>query len=436
MAKAKPPFLARLTKHFRADPKDLPVLEQHFAIYDRANVHLAIGDLLAEDEKSASLTGVIIPHHYDGVTIAKLARPTSSKFYDFGPVEYVDEPLPGGQRLSCVKRGLYLFRMDKAPIALLISESEYRPNKGLIAEIMASSQEIAEKFSVRLTRLVRHGKAFRGHVLSLERDCYGNSIIKFHQLPAVSREHVILPAELLNRIERHTVAFSEHAARLTSAGRHLKRGILLHGPPGTGKTFSAMYLASRMPGRTTFLITGGGMGSIETACEMAKLLAPATVILEDVDLIGTQREHQVVGANALLFELLNQMDGLSDDTDILFILTTNRPDVLEPALASRPGRIDQAIEVPTPDEDCRRRLVQLYAKGLTLKVNSLDELVRKMDGVSAAFIRELLRKGAVIAAIDSPGEIVVRDEHLREAMEELVIAGGALTQSLLGGKKK
>jgi ATP-dependent 26S proteasome regulatory subunit len=299
---------------------------------------------------------------------------------------------------------------------------------------MAPDKELAESFAHRLTRLVRHGKAFRGHVLSLGRDCYGAINVSFHSLPKVDREQIILPEALLNRIERHTIAFSRHAGRLAAAGRHLKRGILLHGPPGTGKTYSAMYLAHRMPGRTVFLLTGAGMGSIETACSMARILEPATIILEDVDLIGTQRDHQMVDANALLFELLNQMDGLADDADILFILTTNRPDVLEPALAARPGRIDQAIEIPPPDEDCRRRLFALYSVGMTLHVERLDAFIHKMDGVSAAFIRELLRKAAVFAAMESTDVLVVKDEHIDEALAELLVAGGPLTQSLLGAQ--
>lgn len=177
------------------------------------------------------------------------------------------------------------------------------------------------------------------------------------------------------------------------------------------------------------------MGSIETACNMARILEPATIILEDVDLIGTRRDHQMVDANALLFELLNQMDGLADDADVLFVLTTNRPDVLEAALAARPGRIDQAISVPPPDEDCRRRLFALYSEGLTLKVERLDEFIHKMDGVSAAFIRELLRKAAVFAAIETEGELVVNDRHIDEALGELLVAGGTLTQSLLGAQR-
>src|SRR5947199_7345451 len=109
-------------------------------------------------------------------------------------------------------------------------------------------------------------------------------------------------------------------------------------------------------------------------------LAAATGIIEDVDLIVEERTHQEVGCNALLFELLNQMDGLADDTDILFLLTTNRPDIVEPALAARPGRIDQAIEVPPPDADCRRRLFALYSRGLQVEVPDWDRLIERTAG--------------------------------------------------------
>jgi ATP-dependent 26S proteasome regulatory subunit len=196
-----------------------------------------------------------------------------------------------------------------------------------------------------------------------------------------------------------------------------------------------MYLASRMENRTVIILTGGGLGSIEVACHLARLLEPATVILEDVDLIGTEREYQSVGANALLFELLNQMDGLNEDCDVLFVLTTNRPDVLEPALSARPGRIDQALEITLPDADCRKRLLELYGEGLKLRVENLGGLVSRLEGASAAFIRELLRKAALLAAEESPApEIAVEERHLEEALSELVVAGGKLTQSLLGAQ--
>jgi ATP-dependent 26S proteasome regulatory subunit len=298
---------------------------------------------------------------------------------------------------------------------------------------MAGERAQAEGFLRQLQRLVSHGKAYRGHVLSLKQDCWRSTVIEHHVVPPVRRDEVILPESLLQRIERHTLSFSKHAGRLREAGRHLKRGILLYGPPGTGKTLTAMYLAAQMPGRTVLLLTGEGIGSIEAACRLARLLEPATVILEDVDLIGTVRDNQTVGANALLFELLNQMDGLAEDVDVLFVLTTNRPDVLEPALAARPGRIDQAIEVPPPDAGCRRRLFELYSRGLHVEVADWERFIGRTEGVSGAFIRELLRKAAVYAAEeDGAAALTVRDRHLEEGLTELLIAGGPLTKSLLG----
>ena len=80
------------------------------------------------------------------------------------------------------------------------------------------------------------------------------------------------------------------------------------------------------------------------------------------------------------------MDGLEEDADILFVLTTNRADMLEPALAARPGRVDLALEVPLPDAECRRRLLALYGKGVQLQLNDPESIVRKTAGASASFI--------------------------------------------------
>jgi cell division protease FtsH len=159
-----------------------------------------------------------------------------------------------------------------------------------------------------------------------------------------------------------------------------------------------MYVVGCMPGRTTIVLTGAALGLVEQSVALARMLEPSLVVLEDVDLVAEERTEQAVGTNAVLFELLNQMDGLTADADVIFLLTTNRPDLLEPALASRPGRIDQAIEIPLPDAACRRRLFELYAEGLALDVSELDRFVERTDGVSGAFIRELLRKAALFAA--------------------------------------
>src|SRR5208283_4233238 len=146
------------------------------------------------------------------------------------------------------------------------------------------------------------------------------------------------------------------------------------------KTLTAMYLASQMKERTVIMVTGRGMALIAHACSMARGLQPAMIVIEDVDLIAEERTAQGNCNTSVLFELLNQMDGLSDDADILFLLTTNRPDILEPALAARPGRVDQAFEVPLPDAECRKRLFDLYSQGLTVKIDDMQPFIKRTEG--------------------------------------------------------
>jgi ATP-dependent 26S proteasome regulatory subunit len=93
--------------------------------------------------------------------------------------------------------------------------------------------------------------------------------------------------------------------------------------------------------------------------------------------------------------------------------------------------VDLAIEVPLPDLDCRRRLIELYARGLRFKGVDLDALARKTDGVSGAFIRELLRKSALYA-VDAASD-ALEERHVDTALHELTILGGDLTRSILGG---
>lgn len=283
-------LLRRLKAHFRGDPAKLPVVEQLFEAYERPNLFLAIEDMLRPAERAASLIGVVGLHDdYHVPSLAKLTRPAAASYFDEGPVEYLDAALPGDQNLACVKQGLYLFRDEKQPLALLVTPKPHTYPAKLGAAVMAPEREHAERFLRDLVRQTQHGKAFRGHILSLDQDCHGGVTLSFHRLPAIARAQVILPEPLLRRLERHTLVFNQHVERLKAAGRHLKRGLLLHGPPGTGKTLSAMYLVSQMPRRTVLLITGGSLNALETACRLARMLQPTTVVLEDVDLIGTER---------------------------------------------------------------------------------------------------------------------------------------------------
>jgi ATP-dependent 26S proteasome regulatory subunit len=427
----EPVFVARFRSHFGADPTRLPLVMETFQNTEHANLQLAIEERLSREDTTSEATGVGNAQPWGPLTIPILL--SAAGHYgpppEEGPVQYRNVALQD-RVLPCLEQGV-LFVRTPAPIVVLVrGPTEMGWRNQITVEVMAAERTQAEAFLSELRAGMHRRNVYRGRILSLSLDDQHQLCVNFHKLPQIAREQIVLPAGLLERIERQAVDFARHAEQLRAAGRHLRRGLLLHGKPGSGKTLTATYLAGRMPGRTVLLITGRGAGLVEQVCEMARMLEPATVILEDVDLIAEDRARQHPACMPILFELLNQMDGLAEDSDVLFALTTNRPEVLEPALAARPGRIDLAIEVPLPDADGRRRLFSLYAQGLRVAV-PFDPWVRRTEGVSGAFIRELLRKAALYAA-DDRGELEIREKHLDEALHELIVSGGALTRSLLG----
>jgi ATP-dependent 26S proteasome regulatory subunit len=208
--------------------------------------------------------------------------------------------------------------------------------------------------------------------------------------------------------------------------------VLLYGPPGTGKTLVTRYLASAAAPATVLLLGGRQYAALRPTCQLAKLLAPSVVVLEDVDLIAQDRQSN--RHTSLLHDLMDEMDGLGAGSDVLFLLTTNRPEILEPALAGRPGRVDQAIYFPLPDLECRKRLFGQFSGGMNVVGVDIDPLLRRTEGASPAFIRELFRRSALMAAErGARGEpLPMRQEDFGRALRELVETGGEYTRRFLG----
>ena len=436
-ASAESPLLERIRAHVGTDPATLPVIAEEFDAFEHPNVQVAFDALLAEDGRTATLVGVAADNkRFMALSLSDLVGRSGRTALAEGPVDYVNFHLADERVLSCVQFGLYLVQDGDRRLAAFVTGPSDRggPRMRVRVEVLAAEQEHARAFLAAVIDRMRALNVYRGHVLSLSPGILGmgpQTLVAFHSLPPVSREDVILPADLLERIERQTIGFAEHADRLRTAGRSLKRGLLLHGSPGVGKTFTLMYLVSQMPGRTVILTTGRGMGLVQTVAQMARTLAPAMVMLEDVDLIAEQRGQPMMPTGPLLFELLNEMDGLRDDTDVIFVLTTNRADILEPALAARPGRIDLVVELPLPDAVGRRRLLDLYARGLELPDVDLDTFAQRLEGASPAYVKELLRKATLLATLEDESDGAVRARHLDAALEELS-AGGVLGQRILG----
>lgn len=432
-------LIERIRSHLNEDPAALPVLAEEFDPYEHPNVQVALADYLAMPEREVALVGVAAQQRHFmefglSVIAGQGAMPGMPPFIE-GPVDYVNFHLENDRVLPCVQFGLYFVtgEGERFIVAVIGPSERHGPRPMLRVEVMSDRPEVGHRFLARLRDAMLRLNVYRGHVISLSPGSLGmgpQTLVAFHGLPHVERDEVILPAHLLERIERQTFRFSEHATELLAAGRSLKRGVLLHGPPGTGKTLTLMYLIGRMPDRTVLLASGLGVGMLQAVTQMARSLAPAMIVFEDVDLIAEERGMPYGRNGPLLFELLNEMDGLRDDSDIIFVLTTNRPEVLEPALAARPGRVDLAVELPLPDVAHRRRLLELYAKGLELRNVDLEQAVDRTEGASPAYIKEVLRRAAVLAVTEGHGRVVT-GAHLDAALDELG-EGGLLAERLLG----
>jgi ATP-dependent 26S proteasome regulatory subunit len=250
----------------------------------------------------------------------------------------------------------------------------------------------------------------------------------------VDRADLILPEATLRTLERNILDFSKRRPDLRALGLSTQKGLLFHGPPGTGKTHCIRYLAGRLEGHTTLLITAEQVGLLPEYMTLARLLQPTLVVIEDADLIARERsELNNACDEVMLNRLLNELDGLREKADVFFILTTNRPSALEPALVSRPGRIDQAIEFPLPDTDLRTRLIALYARNLPIGASLIEQLAVRTEGASPAFIKELLRRVAQ-HHLEAGSPVEVSRTVTESALHEMLFCGGVLNKRLLGGE--
>jgi hypothetical protein len=391
----------------------------------------------AVSSPSRNFTGVRKEYSHDTLTISGALADRHDSVVAVPP-EYQPVDVGEAESVRCLKAGFWLVEKDRQKFAVLMAaHKQYGETAGIQFQAAATAQTgIVEQFYRRLEDAVAKSCSYRGKVLSLESGRYHSSAgadITVQRLAPVSRDQVILPPTTVELLERNVVRFCRSRAELARRGQAVRKGVLFYGPPGTGKTHTIRWLAGDLPGHTTLLITGEQVGLLSEYMSLARLLAPSIVVVEDVDLIAKERTRMGGPCEeAMLNKLLNEMDGLAPEAEILFILTTNRPEELEPALASRPGRVDQAVEFPLPDADGRAKLVRLYAGKLEITNELTAEMVRRTDHCSAAFIKELMRRTAQFL-IERGGDVRPESRDVDAALNEMLFVGGSLNVKLLGG---
>jgi cell division protease FtsH len=227
------------------------------------------------------------------------------------------------------------------------------------------------------------------------------------------------------------VSYLKNSTLYEMAGASIPRGILLEGPPGSGKTLLAKAIASEA--EANFVATSGsefveifvGMGAskVRTLFDSARNSRPCIIFIDEIDAVGRQRGAGINMANdereQTLNQLLAEMDGFANNDGIMVIAATNRKDVLDAALL-RPGRFDRIITVPYPDRDSRKSILQVHATNKKLDANiNLDYIAELTAGFSGAQLKNLLNEAAIYAV--RQGSVVINENNILDALEKLIV---------------
>lgn len=227
------------------------------------------------------------------------------------------------------------------------------------------------------------------------------------------------------------VEFLKYPAKFEALGAKIPKGVLLFGPPGTGKTLLARAVAGEA-GVPFFSIAGSdfvemfvgvGASRVRDLFTKAKKNAPCIIFIDEIDAVGRQRGTGMGGGHDEREQTLNQilveMDGFEQGTNVIVMAATNRPDVLDPALL-RPGRFDRRVTLDTPDLKSRQAILKVHAVGKPLaKDTDLEEIAKKTPGFSGADLENLMNEAAILAARQDQKSVTHKD--LTASLEKVMM---------------
>ena len=240
------------------------------------------------------------------------------------------------------------------------------------------------------------------------------------------------------------VEYLHNPEKYREVGANMPKGVLLVGPPGTGKTMLAKAVAgeANVPffsisgSEFVEMFVGMGASKVRDLFKQAKEKAPCIVFIDEIDAIGKKRQGNVMGNDEreqTLNQLLTEMDGFEDNNGVIILAATNQPDALDPAL-TRPGRFDRRVPVELPDLKGREEILKVHAKKIKLADNvDFNKIARMASGASGAELANIVNEAALRAVRN--GRKIVEEADLEESIE-VVIAGYQKKNAILTDHEK
>ncbi len=299
---------------------------------------------------------------------------------------YLDVSTDYDKRENLLMRGQMLMEKDGARFVVTVDVMP-RYEATVQAQGPEEQKDAIEAFIDGVLTIAGRENFYRGKKIE-----FGGRI-RFMNVEGKSWHSIILDRATKKEIKANTVEFLSRAKRWHGFGIPQKRGVLLAGEPGTGKTLICKALMAEADGITCIATNAYRLsedGYITELYDMAEDLSPCIVFIEDIDLIGLNREEYHYQHGPALLSLLNVLDGVEEKHEIVTVATTNNWEALDRAISHRPSRFDRVIKLSLPSLEERRQLVSLLCQKIPIDMPTQDYIACKAEGCTPAQLQEIV----------------------------------------------
>ena len=336
-------------------------------------------------------------------------------------LQYIDtEVSPGVSEEKIFNAHYFLKDQDNNQLILQTRFGGYWPE--IILHVKDSDRKIAKKLIDSFDSYIRKNNFLKGHTVDING--------KFVKTDNTSMEDVIYADDIKDQLDRNVVGFLDKIQIYAKNKQPTKRGILLEGPPGTGKSIMFKALSNTLKdGVSCIWATSGDMddsqqsGSrlIKWLYEMARDLSPTIIFLEDIDTFGQSRDTGKT--DPITGELLNQLDGLKSNDGVVTMASTNFVGQLDKALSDRPGRFDVKIHLGPPALPEAKKMLQRFLSEVKVDSELIDKLAENVVGLTGAYIREVAMQAVSFAiddeSLDKEDIAIIKEEYLSKAIKQV-----------------